>query len=528
MKAKTISFHDTGRFSGIVLDYLQDAPSLRPYYTYVPQETSPETLIAEKQKSYSGRAELVKVLQKQYADLHVERQVEKNISALGSDNGWCVVTAHQLNIFTGPLYVVYKALSAIRISRDWAEKYPAYQFVPVFWLGSEDHDIDEINHLHFFGKDWKWDFRQGGACGYYPTEPIQGLLDEIIAAFGNAPHAESLTAILRSAYAPGKTLAEATRALLHQLFGAYGLVVVDGDDRILKTMCIPLFEEELRDHSSATVMQKAMQDFPYDLQAQGREINLFYLDAGLRERILYDAETQQYVVANTTLRFSQNALFSLLQEAPEKFSPNVILRPVMQQHVLPAIAFTGGGGEIAYWLQLKAVFEHYGVAYPLLLLRNSFLLIDSNTAKRTEKLKLAITELFDQPHEITARYVKQHAETNLDLHSERKAIEELYQNLLKRVKALDPGLEPTILGEMQNGLNSLGKLEAKLLKAQKAKLETEVRQLQSTLTKLFPDDGLQERYDNFIPWYLKYGMSFFDEILLHSIQPVQGFTILSE
>lgn len=527
MHITRIPFAETRKFSKIVTDYLQHDIALKPYYTWQQDINAFGSIMQEKAQEGVDRKTLVESLRRQYGALVIDNKVDVNIQAFEDDNTFCVVTAHQLNIFTGPLYTIYKTVSAIALAKKIEAQYPGKKIVPVFWLGSEDHDFAEINHTHIFGKAYTWEDAQGGACGRYTTASIRPVLDAVNAVLGESIHAEVLSNLFESAYGAGNNLTQATRIILNGLFGAYGLVVIDGDDKHLKAACASIITDELVHRSSAQVMHTALQQFPFETQAFARDINLFYLQENRRDRIEFDTATSTYQVVNTALQFSEAQMLDLVQQSPERFSPNVILRPLFQQKVLPSLAYIGGGGELAYWLQLKAVFAHHKVAFPMVLLRDSFMLIDAPIAKKMDKLGLHIADLFAEEHVVIAEYLRKNAGAGLDLNAEKESMEQMISSILQKGKAIDPALETTILAEKQALMNSLQKLEGKLLKAEKQRSETEVKQISTILQKLFPGGGLQERSDNFIPFYIKWGPAFIDTLLAAAEQPVTGFTVIT-
>lgn len=528
MQPIPVSFSDTHRFTPIVLDYLQGATSLKPFYTYDPRDPDWAQVMRDKDAEQIDREVLVQVLRRQYAHVPHADAVHQHIEALALPNTYCIVTAHQLNIFTGPLYVIYKTISTIKLCMRLRAQFPHAQFVPIFWLGSEDHDFEEINHTQVFGKTINWNDKQGGACGRYTLDTFAPALEAVLSLLGEGVYAEQLKACFIEAYRPSHNLAHASRLLLHSLFQSYGVVCVDGDDADLKRSCIDMLQDELQHQSSARIMENTLQQFPFPPQAFAREINVFYLDAHLRERIVHDAAANMYRVLNSDVAFTPEALMETLQAHPERFSPNVILRPLMQQKVLPSLAYIGGGGELAYWLQLKAIFAHHHIAFPVLLLRDSFLLVDGHTTKKMQKLGVELTELFAPEHQVIEQYVRRHADTVVDLSAEVKRVEEMFAPLVAQATSIDPGLESTVMAERQNMLNALHKLEAKLLKAQKGKQETQVKQLGAVLQKLFPGGGLQERSESFIGFWLRFGPGFLDILLRSAEQPVQHFTVLVE
>lgn len=523
MQKLTTPFIQTGRFSKIITDYLNADNVLSPYYTYAPDSNNFELIIKGKQEEFLNRAELVEVLEKQYANTTTSSQVKNNIQAFGKTNTFCIVTAHQLNIFTGPLYVIYKTVSAIKLCSTLQQQFPQYQFVPVFWLGSEDHDFEEINHTSVFGKSFTWEDKQGGACGEYSTTSIAELCNTLFEAIGDGPHAASLKNIFTAAYLHGHNLAHATRILLNSLFQDYGLVIVDGNDTQFKANCATIMQDELFNQSSEKIVNEVLATFPYEAQAKPRNVNLFYLQPNLRERIIYHSDKDIFEINNTTITFSTEQLKKEILLHPENFSPNVILRPLFQQKVLPSLAYIGGGGEIAYWLQLKSLFEYHHIQFPMLLLRDSFLLVDEAAQKKLNKLEISVDHLFGEEQHVIADYVKTHSSDAINLDAEKTAISELFSGIITKATSIDTSLDKAVKAEQQAVMTSFAKLEAKLLKAEKAKMEVEINQIKGLLTKLFPNGGLQERSENFTAWYLKFGPDFIKMLLENAQQPVNGF-----
>lgn len=528
MDIHRIPFANTHKFSQIILDYLAGKDALKQFWQYNPNDIDWQQVISDKAAMPINRDALVQSLTQQYASLDISGKVGEHIQSFASPDTYCIVTAHQLNIFTGPLYVIYKTLSAIRLCNVLQAQFPEKKFVPVFWLGSEDHDFEEIHHARIFNKLVQWDDKQGGACGRYHLHTFQPVLEQVVAALGEGEHADELRAIFTQAYQPEHTLSAATRIILHHIFKDYGLVVVDGDDVLLKRACSDIIEDELIRQSSAQIMEKSLQEFPFPPQAFAREINLFYLGQNSRDRIVFDEASQTYSVLHADIQWSKEEIIAQVKSHPEHFSPNVILRPVFQQRVLPSLAYVGGGGEVAYWLQLKDIFKNHQVPFPALLLRDSVLWIDHNTHKKLAKLDLSIPALFEPEHKLIDQYVRKHADLPVDLTAQVQEIENMFIPLLDQAAQIDPGLESTVLAERQAMMNALNKLEAKLVKAQKAKLETQVKQMSSILQKLFPDGGLQERSDNFIQLYLRHGKALLDLLLDASTQPTPQFLVIAE
>ena len=526
MKIEKISYRETGRFAKIVTDYLEGSSPLRSFYKYEPNIDSIQEAMNDKLKENIGGNKLADNLLEQYSQIDMPAKVFSNINLFRNKNTFCVVTAHQLNIFTGPLYYIYKTISTIQLCNTLNNKYPENNFVPVFWLGSEDHDFAEINHFQLYGKTYTWDDVQGGVCGKYNTDSLQNILHELIPVLGDTENAHFLISLFKNAYSTSKTLAEATRTVLSGLFGEYGLVVVDGDDSYFKKSCNSIIESELLNRNSEKLVNETLSKFPYEAQATPREINLFYKLKNIRERILYDNENNKFKINNTEIVFTAEEMQNELKLFPERFSPNVILRPLFQQKVLPSVAFIGGGGEIAYWMQLKKLFEFHEIQFPILLLRNSYLLIDASAEKKITKLQLSPTDLFKDEHILINDFVNKHSSDDLKLSEESQQLEQIFNAIQKKAQKIDITLDKAVLGEKHNMLTVIQKLEGKLLKAEKIKMDAELGQIRSILTKLFPNNSLQEREENFISYFLKHGKIFFEMLLEQSEQPSREFKIL--
>jgi bacillithiol biosynthesis cysteine-adding enzyme BshC len=448
-------------------------------------------------------------------DLHPA--VRRNLDLLAQPTTYTVTTGHQLNLFTGPLYFVYKIISTLNLARQLKAAYPAYDFVPVYWMATEDHDFAEVNHFTLFGKAHAWETDQKGAVGRFSTESLADLLPQL-------PEIED---VYKDAYRRHGNLADATRALTHTLFGKYGLVNVDGDSRALKTQFKPLICRELLEQRSHALVEATSGQLAkhYKPQVMSREINLFYLDQGLRERIVLEGEV--YKVLHTSLAFSREEIRQLVETSPEKFSPNVVLRPVYQEMVLPNLAYIGGGAEVAYWFQLKAVFEDLGVVYPMVLLRDSAMFVNRPSATRMQKLHLNPEDMFrDLPalkKQITAQF--EHESLNLD--GEQQAIAAVFAQLAERATRIDPTLTKTVAAEAQKTHNALAMLEKKLVKANDAKYDIFFTQLTNLKDKLFPNGTLQERVENLFT-YQTNNPEFIPH-LAAAFNPLEGkFTMLIE
>ncbi|HEX8315850.1 MAG TPA: bacillithiol biosynthesis cysteine-adding enzyme BshC, partial [Flavisolibacter sp.] len=334
--------------------------------------------------------------------------------------------------------------------------------------------------------------------------------------------------LLRKAYVPGKTVQVATLELLNELYGKYGLVILIPDHPRLKAEMQAIFSDDLFRHQPLQVVQQTSERLneQYTAQAYPREINLFYLRDNIRERI--EKRDNDFYVLNTDISFTEQGLKDELRDHPERFSPNVILRGLYQETILPNIAFVGGGGELAYWLQLKDLFNHYSVPYPVLLLRNSFLVIEAKWQKKIEQLNLSFTDLFTKQDELISRLVKEKAENPVSLNGNFEKATALYEQIRHQATRVDKTLSKHVAAIQARSLNALQELEKKMLRAEKRKHADLQRQIEKLKAALFPNNGLQERVENFSLFYAKWGKDFIEELHKDSLTLEQEFTILLE
>lgn len=527
--AQKIPYVQTKSFSKIVTDYLGGADALKPFYSQPPTLEGFVQKIEERKAFNTNRSLLVQVLIGQYAGLQKRPAVEKNIQSLLSPDTFTVCTAHQPNLFTGPVYFVYKILHAIKLAAHLKEQLPQYNFVPVYYMGSEDADFAELNHTYVDGKKLEWKKEQRGAVGRMQVDKtLLSLIDELESQVGVLPHGSEVIALLRSSYTTGRTVQTATFELLHELYGSFGLVVLIPDHPLLKAAMSGVFEQDIFTASSSQTVQQTSERLgkEYTTQAHPREINLFYLKDDVRERI--EKRDDRFFVLNTALSFTQEELTAELQAHPERFSPNVILRGLYQEMILPNLAFVGGGGETAYWLQLKDLFAHYGVPFPILVLRNSFLIIEKGWQQRIERLGLTVAETFQPGEDLLKALVLKSAAHPVLLNGNMEKASALFRQIREQALAVDATLSQHVDAIGARSVKALQELEKKMLRAEKRKHGDTQRQVQKLKEHLFPKDGLQERVENFSGFYARWGRSFIDELYKHSLALEQEFTVMME
>lgn len=520
--AQYLPYGATQRFSQLVLDYLDGAPALQSLYNFAPDESGIEAAINERPVFPVDRKGLVELLREQYTHLSWSEPVEENLAALLSENTFTICTAHQPNLGTGYLYFVYKILHAIRLAQDLNEKHADKHFVPVYYMGSEDADLDELGTFRIGDKKFVWDAGgQTGAVGRMNTATLAPLLRELFSLLGPpGPFLEALQVLLMQAYTGEATIGQATRYLVHGLFGKYGLIILDPDNEELKRGFIPVMKADLLEGPASKLVPETIAEMEaagYKAQAFPRDINLFYLRDNLRERIVREGDV--WSVLNTEIRWNEAGMLAELEAHPERFSPNVMLRPLYQEHILPNIAFIGGGAEVAYWMQLKRLFGNHGVFFPALLLRQSVMWLNAGHQDLIRRIDLPMQTLFRDENEAARCYVEHHGNNDWNTDEEHAALETLLNALREKAARVDPTLEKSAGAALKKMQHQLNVLQAKMLRAEKRRQGDGLAWLERLQNSLFPKGGLQERTENFMPYFLEFGDGFFD-VLLQGIRPL--------
>ncbi len=524
-----IPFQKTGYFSKLICDYINKEPQLRSLYGEYPNIEGFRAQIKTKKSQFTkaSRNVLVDVLNAQYKSIVTSETTQKNINLLTQENTFTVVTGHQLNLFTGPLYFLYKIINTINLAKKLKTEFPENNFVPVYWMATEDHDFEEINHFYVKDSKLSWNVESNGVVGEHTTEALEKVFTEFSSVLGKHANAEYLKELFQKAYLEHTALTAATQYLVNELFGGYGLVMIDGDSKELKQQFTPFVEQELFQQTTYDTVLKANKflEKKYNVQVNPREINLFYIKEGLRERIVF--EDNQFKVNNTTESFTKEEIAVVLKKNPEYFSPNVLMRPLYQEVVLPNLCYIGGGGEIAYWLQLKNTFKEMNVPFPVLLVRNSVLLINTKEIQKAEKLNIQIEELFLKQEELIKQKVKEYSTLKIDFSEEKEQLQKMFLKLKPLVQQTDVSFEGALNAQEKKQLKGLENLEKRLLKAEKKNLVGKTTRVQELQDVLFPRKGLQERNCNFSDFYLEYGENLIPQ-LLENLDPLElQFSILN-
>jgi bacillithiol biosynthesis cysteine-adding enzyme BshC len=527
MPTDCISYQESGYFSKLIVDYLDQKLQLKRLYNHFPTIDNFKKQIEEKQQNFSfeNRQVLVSELEKQYSNFEVSDVTLNNITLLNDSKTYTITTGHQLNLFTGPLYFLYKIVSVINLCKELKVAYPNHNFVPIYWMATEDHDFEEINYFNFKNKKIQWKEKSFGPVGRLSITDFEEIFKIIDTEFGNGNNANYLKNLFKKSYLDNEKLADATRYLANELFKNEGLVIIDGDSKALKTLFIPYVKKELIEQNSfkkVTETNELLKE--YLIQVNPREINLFYIEDNLRERII--KENGVYKVNNTSIQFSESEILNELENHPEKFSPNVILRPLYQEVILPNLCYIGGGGELAYWLELKSNFDDNNITFPMLLLRNSVLLATEKQAEKANKLNLTWNDLFSNQQELFNTKTKVFSEFTIDFSEQKEHLKKQFENLYAIANQTEKSFIGAVKAQETKQIKGLENLEKRLLKAEKRIHADKLQRILLIQNELFPNQSLQERKVNFSEFYLEFGNDLIVK-LLDNLKPLEtNFTII--
>ncbi len=437
----------------------------------------------------ASRERLLKTLRGQLGNQLSEAQ-RANLDLLEKETTFTITTGHQLTLFGGPMFLLYKVLHVVRLAEAFNASQQDYKAVPVFWMASEDHDVDEIRSANLFGKTLTWPTEQRGAVGRFNLEDYSGVLEELKAYFASHEHSAILGLLDQL---PGTDYATWYQQFVSRLFSEWGVLALQPDTAELKQLFVPVLQKELSEQPAFPAVEeinRRLVQQELKPQAQARACNLFYLDAEGRHRI--DPSVNGFTIDGTA--YDKTALLQLAADHPERFSPNVILRPVYQETILPNLAYIGGGGEMAYWIQLKGVFEAFGVPFPLLQQRNSLMIVDPGTKKRMEKLEWTTERFLEPKEQLRSEFLRENDEGQLDMTRVQEHFQSLRLEMIAKAKSIDVSLESFAEAETVRLSKQLESFEQRLLKQIKQQHDQSLKAIDAISERLFPNGELQERY----------------------------------
>ncbi len=485
---ESIAYRDTNQFPKLFLDYIDQKKELKEFYKYAPNIEGFKKIMEDRKSFETKKREALKNhLIEQYSGIELSEAVQSNIESLSHGNTFTITTGHQLNLFTGPLYFIYKVLTVIKLAETLKIEFPDKNFVPLYWMASEDHDFEEIQYFNFDGKKYKWDSDQSGAVGRFSLDSIQNYLEKL-------PIPDEYKAFYKSS----SSLAEAHLKLVNHLFASYGLLVLDADSKVLKSSFAEVIKNDIESKSSYVNTEKstkALKKLKYNTPVNPRKVNYFYLTDSLRERI---------EIKDKDFFFNENGatqninLDDLLEKEAEIISPNVISRPLYQEYILPNLAYIGGSSELSYWLQLKSTFESLNVEFPLLIPRFSASILSEKSLKKLNEIGLDQSKmLFEDEREVLKMLLKKNDLLDSQKHdSWTEEIKSLFANIKNEAEKKDKTLGPSVEGREKKVLKELDKIRTKMESAELRNQDILRNRFYFVKEELFPGGSFQERFDN--------------------------------
>ncbi|MBK7305174.1 MAG: bacillithiol biosynthesis cysteine-adding enzyme BshC [Saprospiraceae bacterium] len=511
---KLISPDSITQFKKMDLDYwmhpekFSEFINLLPLYQNIPEQ------INQKNSNYTHRDEWYEIIKKQYAKISISDPIHHQINRFKNNNCFAITCAHQPCMLGGPLYWWIKIAQTIKISRELNKLYPQFHFVPVYFSGNEDHDLDEINHFWLFNNKIIWPTNQKGPVGKMNLVGLKEMFDDVMSYFTNNEDAKNLIGEIQQFLNVSESYGDFMMHFVHYLFGSYGLVYFNPDQIESKKILLPVLAKEFADrisvHYTADKIMR-LESLGYPIQAKPREINIFYISDQYRGRIVFEGE--KFATHDQVFSWTNSELLSELNTYPERFSPNVLLRPVYQESLIPNLMFIGGGAEIAYWLQLKDLFNHCNVTFPILKRRASVMMCSSSLQKRIANLGLELNDFLNPTSIVEEKLLHLKSDFPHEIEQIRNDLLSGFEDLVKLSNTNFKSGNTSLIAEIKKIEHSIEKLFHRLFKEEKLKFETDVTKVTKIKEVLFPDNLLQERRESGIQYFIQNGRPFIDDLI---------------
>lgn len=517
-----INYSDIPGHPNLFLDYLYEFENVEKFYGKNFRDEQGYQKLFDSLQSYERphREKVTEIIKEQYKNIRASKLTLSNIEELNSINTIAIVTGQQLGIFGGPLYTFYKTITAIKLATYLNDKYDKFNFVPVFWLEADDHDFDEVRKINILDRDnslrtLMYDdgldeaVNRGSVGNIKFNDNLRKLLEELSSSLRESEFKMTLMDLLKSFYQPDATFLESFRNLLIRLFDEYGLVVFNPSAPEVKKLLTPVFKKELSDykeHTVSLVERSAELEEIYHAQVKVKPVNLFYLDEN--ERLSIEPTDEGFRLKGRRKKFSYDDMTAQLEFAPERFSPNVLLRPVCQDYLLPTGFYIAGPAEISYFAQLTPLYNFFGIISPYIYPRASATILENNIQSLLNKYQLKIEEAFSPQEDLIEKIIARNSGNNIDALFEdaQEKINAVLNELGKNLSAIDKTMLD-LTEKTGNRINeSLKYLRTKANDAERRKHEVTIRQLNKIQNVLYPNENLQERELNFTYFANKYGL----------------------
>ena len=533
-----INFSDIPGHQNLFLDYLYEFENVSDFYPYDFRNRDNYLKIFKnilEKRSYLS-ADISQLISNQYSNINKSETTEGNIKKLSDKKTLAIVTGQQLGILGGPLYTFYKIITAIKLSRFLSERYNDYNFVPVFWLEGDDHDFNEVRAIKIIDEGnsllsigYKEEIEEDDAkqsVGHIKFDStIQDFFDNLGKNLKDTEFKVQLLNELKDFYSEGKSFKEAFKDLIFKYFDEYGLIIFDPQEIEVKRLLKPIFKKEITDfrlHTEKLVHLSATLEELYHAQVKVKPVNLFLNYDGGRHSV--EPVDNEFRLRRKRKSFTYDQLLELLENEPDKFSPNVLLRPICQDFLLPTAFYIGGPSEISYFAQIKPLYEFYDIVQPIIYPRSSATILESTIENILEKHSVQINDLFIDVENVKKKIINSVAESSIDAMFDglTKQVETAFDQLKEKLIDLDKTIADASNRYRDKISGSINELKSKAEKAQQKKYEVTLRQIDKAAINLFPNTNLQERELNFVYYVNKYGNEFikkiFDELQINKFE----------
>ena len=541
----TVEFNKLPNFNNLYLDYIsgseEDFNKLKPFFNAHYRENEDFfKVIDDKMHNYNtsryfDKNVLIDILKRQNVTFGAGEHTAHNIELLKSDETFAVVTGQQVGLYTGPLYTILKTITTVKLAKNLKERFPQFNFVPVFWLESEDHDIDEANHVYLINNQnelVRVGFEQESVSdednAKKSAKPVGSMkFDEMVNSINEQLRSNLLDTdfkiklmdMITSLYKEGNDYKTAFAGMAGSIFKDYGIVFIDPGDAEVKRLLSPVFEKELTSSPKlceSIITTSAELEKSYDLQVKPKVINMFFMHN--ENRLLIEPrDGGKFALRNSKRRFEADELLGILQESPELFSPNVVLRPICQDYLLPTVAYVGGPGEISYFAQLQPAYKHYDITMPVIFPRASVTIIENKISKFMNNFNVKLEDIFHHNF-LVSKVVDKLSEIKVDdeISKYMDELNKVFYDMRNMTVKVDQTLLNAVDNMKEKTKQSLELFKTKLINAQAKKSDATTTQIDKVTNNIYPNHNLQERVLNIAYFLNKYDDAFIKK-LFHEI-----------
>ncbi|MBD3184088.1 bacillithiol biosynthesis cysteine-adding enzyme BshC [Candidatus Poribacteria bacterium] len=523
-----ILVNDSKQISGskLFLDYVNNYNAVKDFYPphFSHEPSWLEIIESTKEKDCKKLAE---ILRRQNQNMGSGQAVMDNIDRLIEGKTFAVITGQQAGILTGPLYTIYKAMTAVKLAQSLENKHDA-DFIPVFWIETNDNDMEEVNHLNLLDSDSNLikmeytpeDYKPG--CSMKDVildNDFKDFIDNLKDEFPDTDFRNKVFGLIEESYKPSRNLGDAFGRMMAGLLGDYGLVLFDPSDKEAKELMSPVFRREIENPLKCTeIINSAgekLNGMGYESQVEKSDDStcLFIENEGIREKLLY--RNSVFVMENKDESLTMLELLEILDSQPWRFSPNVALRPVTQDFIFPTAAYVAGPGEISYFAQLRGIYDFNGVVMPVIYPRSSFTLVETKVERVLNKNDLSLKDLETPYEKLFSELSKDMASDELKekLSASRNKIEDILGELSSELADFDPNMKNIVNSVTKKIDHQINVMEQKLYQIQRSRNDILRNQIKRACMNIYPDGKPQGRVFNIVQYLVLYGLGLIDDIM---------------